>query len=166
METESEQDEGWDEMRKRFSPEYIDLIKSPEFAWLQEDHEWEPWDSFALIPQGDMGVVVKIIHWGVPPKILLKTWFFEMDTVGKVHPTDALWLPTLGQLVRMIEERLRERCGYMLTYNEFDEDEGHRRYRYYEVTPLEWMEPYPDQEPESDARIAAARLLAAVRREG
>ena len=93
-------------MTEQPSQEYIDLIKSEEFAWLQE--EWEP-------TVGDW-MLVQSSQWStpIPDRVLLIVEeagvgidaasevrrYFKKYPNGKAY----LWLPTLGRLVRLVQQ--------------------------------------------------------------
>ena len=143
-------------MAEQFSEEYISLIKSEEMAWLQG--LWKP-------AAGDWIVWIDDEYD--------EKWHIDcLGTDEYTEPTKAisdlkeygpvLWLPTLGQLVRLI---LAEGCGYELGYDIEGEEHFGEAWKPQASIKDRYLCDEAGHVFGNDETTTALRLLAAVREE-
>jgi len=137
-------------MTERFSEEYIKFVtnsKPIQAYWRKRGPKMGDWFVYYQKPSGESFV-----------SCLGGSYLEEGWKQREYH----CWVPSLSDLLDILESSLRERCGYAITFNEHESDTGQNVYRCYEITPLEWLEAIDDM-PHRDKELAAARLLERVR---
>lgn len=130
----------------------IDYFTHPDQAWLQE--EWEPavGDWFLWVEHRDMGAV--------PEHVCVMSEIEEPQEIGELDG-EVYWLPTLSDLLGMIED-----AGYDVLASSWTEDDE-RRYEYTgcerATVETNWSSAWVYTGFLSSWEIAAAELLKKVR---
>jgi hypothetical protein len=140
-------------VRKQFTPEYIQyILLSDEAKGLQE--LWEPdLGDHVRDVNGDLVIVVGTAKAG---GLWVLDLMDEEGTIYDAHSSMVAWLPTLRDLLQVVEG-----AGYDVLYEGWTED-GERRHSFTAARPAEakpsWSEAFIDVGWETDRMLAAARL--------